>query len=147
VGWNSRLDSLQAAYLNLAIEFLPLRIESRLDAVKFYKEHLAGIGINQIDAPIDYIENGYCNVGLIDDTNLKQAIEAALKSHQIGFGNIYPGAISDQECSKRYMHAHVGGNKAQQICNTVINLPVFPYITNAELSSVVEVIKSACEEK
>ena len=86
-------------------------------------------------------------MGLIHDINLKQAIEAALKSHQIGFGNIYPGAMSDQEGSKNYINAHVGGNKAQKICSTVINLPVFPYITNAELYTVVEVIKSACEEK
>lgn len=144
VGWNSRLDSLQAAYLNLAIEFLPRRIDSRLNAVNFYKKYLSGIGINHIDAPADYVENGYCHAALISDVNLKQAIEAALKSNQIGFGNIYPGAMSDQECSKTYMEAHVGGNQAQQICNTVINLPVFPYITDLELSSVVDVVKSVC---
>jgi len=147
VGWNSRLDSLQAAYLNLTVEFLPSRIESRLNAVSFYKQHLAGIGINQIEAPLDYVSNGYCHVGLVDNERLKQDIEISLKSHQIGFGNIYPGAMSDQECSHRYMHAHVGGSYAQQICNTVINLPVFPYITETELNSVVEVVKSACEEK
>jgi dTDP-4-amino-4,6-dideoxygalactose transaminase len=147
VGWNSRLDSLQAAYLNLVIEFLPRRIQSRLDAVNFYRQHLVGIGIDQMVAPVDYAENGYCNVGLIADANLKQSVEAALKAEQIGFANIYPGAMSDQECSKSYMRAHVGGNHAQKICGTVINLPVFPYITHAELSSVVEVVKSACEEK
>jgi UDP-2-acetamido-2-deoxy-ribo-hexuluronate aminotransferase len=146
VGWNSRLDSLQGAYLNLAVEFLPARIESRLNAVNFYKKHLSGIGIHHIDAPAAYVENGYCHVGLIENTDLKDTIEAALKINNIGFGNIYPGAMSDQECSKRYMHAHVGGGKAQQICSTVINLPVFPYITSAELSTVVDVVNSACEE-
>ena len=147
VGWNSRLDSLQAAYLNLAIEFLPHRIESRIQAAQFYKSHLGSLGINQIDAPADYQENGYCHVGLIENANLKQTIEAALKFNNIGFGNIYPGAMSDQECSKCYMYAHVGGNQAQKICSSVINLPVFPYITSAELSIVVDVVKSACEEK
>jgi UDP-2-acetamido-2-deoxy-ribo-hexuluronate aminotransferase len=147
VGWNSRLDSFQAAYLNLVIKFLPGRIQSRLEAVDYYKKHLAGLGIKQIDAPADYIENGYCNVGLIEDNALKEAVESALKAEQIGFGNIYPGAMSDQECSQRYMRAHVGGNQAQKICRSVINLPVFPYITIEELSSVVEVIRSVCEEQ
>lgn len=147
VGWNSRLDSLQAAYLNLAAEFLPSRIASRLDAVKFYQQHLPRIGIKQMDAPADYIENGYCNVVLIDDSDLKHRLESELNAQGIGFGNIYPGAMSDQECSKRYMQGHVGGDNAQKICSTVINLPVFPYITNAELSSVIEVISSVCEEK
>ena len=147
VGWNSRLDSLQAAYLNLAIEFLPHRIESRIQAAQFYKTHLGHLGINQIDAPADYQENGYCHVGLIENADLKQTIEAALKLNNIGFGNIYPGAMSEQECSKCYMYAHVGGNQAQKICSSVINLPVFPYITSGELSIVVDVVKSACEEK
>ena len=146
VGWNSRLDSLQAAYLNLAIEFLPARIESRLNAVNFYKKHLSSNSIHQIDAPAAYVENGYCHVGLIENTDLKDKIESALKINKIGFGNIYPGAMSDQECSKRYMHAHVGGGKAQQICSTVINLPVFPHITSAELSRVVDVVNSVCKE-
>ena len=147
VGWNSRLDSLQAAYLNLAIDFLPNRIQSRLNAVQFYKQHLTGLGINQMNAPKDFIENGYCHVGLIKNVDLKGTVEAALKINNIGFGNIYPGAMSDQQCSKRYMHAHVGGDKAQKICSTVINLPVFPYITSAELSAVVDVVNFAYEEK
>ena len=147
VGWNSRLDALQAAYLNLAVEFLSSRIESRLNAVNYYKKHLSGIGIRHIDAPEAYIENGYCHVGLIKNTNLKESVEKALKINNIGFGNIYPGAMSDQKCSKRYMHGHVGGRKAQQICSTVINLPVFPHITSKELSTVVDVVNFACKEK
>ena len=146
VGWNSRLDSLHAAYLNLAIEYLPSRIQSRLDAVQFYKQHLTGIGIKQMDAPKDYIENGYCHVGLITNPGLKDAVETSLKINNIGFGNIYPSPMSEQECSKRYMHAHVGGDKAQQICNSVINLPVFPYISRSELYEVVELINSVCKE-
>ena len=86
-------------------------------------------------------------MGLIEDNALKEAVESALKAEQIGFGNIYPGAMSDQECSQRYMRAHVGGNQAQKICRSVINLPVFPYITIEELSSVVEVVRSVCEEQ
>lgn len=146
VGWNSRLDSLQAAYLNLAVEFLPKRINSRVKAINFYKKNLLDMGIKHINAPTAYIENGYCHAGLIENIDLKNKIELSLKANNIGFGNIYPGPMSDQECSKYYMHAHVGGNKAQKICSSVINLPVFPYITNTELKTVVDVINYACKE-
>lgn len=146
VGWNSRLDSLQAAFLNLAVEFLPKRIDSRLKAINFYKKNLLDIGIKHINAPTAYIENGYCHTGLIENIDLKDKIELALKNNNIGFGNIYPGAMSDQEGSKRYLHDHVGGKKAQKICRTVINLPVFPYITDTELLTVVDVINSAYKE-
>jgi dTDP-4-amino-4,6-dideoxygalactose transaminase len=146
VGWNSRLDTLQAAYLNIAIEYLPARIESRRAAVEFYKGKLSGSSIAQMLAPADYLENGYCNVCLIENADLKSSVEVALRSHAIGFGNIYPGAMSDQECSLQFMHSHVGGVEAQKICKSVINLPIFPYITNKELETVFDVIKSVCED-
>lgn len=146
VGWNSRLDALQAAYLNIAIEYLPARIESRRAAVKFYQKKLSDTSVYQMFAPVDYLENGYCNVGLIENADLKSSVEAALRSNDIGFGNIYPGAMSDQECSSQFMHSHVGGVEAQKICKSVINLPVFPYITHGELDTVVNVIKSVCED-
>jgi dTDP-4-amino-4,6-dideoxygalactose transaminase len=146
VGWNSRLDTLQAAYLNIAIEYLPARIDSRRAAVRFYQKKLSDTFVPQMLAPVDYLENGYCNVGLIENTDLKSSVEAALRSNDIGFGNIYPGAMSDQECSSQFMHSHVGGVEAQKICKSVINLPVFPYITHDELDTVVNVIKSVCED-
>ena len=147
VGWNSRLDTLQAAYLNIAIKYLSARIESRRAAVRFYKETLSTTSVHQMVAPIDYVENGYCNVGLIENAQLKSSIEAALRANSIGFGNIYPGAMSDQECSSQFMHSHVGGKKAQNLCSSVINLPVFPYITHDELVTIVEVVKSVCEDR
>ena len=36
VGWNSRLDSLQAAFLNVALDYLPQRVAARRRAVAFY---------------------------------------------------------------------------------------------------------------
>ena len=145
VGWNSRLDSLQAAYLNLAIEFLPQRITSRINAIRFYRNHLSDIGIHHMHAPKSYQENGYCHVGLISDLSLKKRLEIYLSKEKIGFGNIYPGTISEQQCSHLYVNSHVGGNMAKQICETVINLPVFPYISEQELWEVVEIVKNVCE--
>ena len=145
VGWNSRLDSLQAAYLNLALEFLPKRIISRVEAIRFYQYHLSDIGIHHMKAPKSYQENGYCHVGLISDLRLKKKIETSLSNARIGFGNIYPGPMSEQQCSHLYMSSHVGGNMASQICETVINLPVFPYISEQELWKVVDTVKTVCE--
>lgn len=45
VGWNSRLDSLQAAFLNLSLDYIHARIASRLEAVTFYLDHLPSTGI------------------------------------------------------------------------------------------------------
>lgn len=140
VGWNSRLDSFQAAFLNISLDYLPQRLASRREAADYYKIAFAGIGVPQMLAPSGYLENGYCNVCLIEDFDKKLKLESALKSAGIGFGNIYPGAMSVQPGAKDYLHAHVGGDKAEKLCRSVINLPLFPYMTRTELSEVTQVV-------
>ena len=142
VGWNSRLDSLQAAYLNISMGYLDKRIESRKNAVAFYNSELPKIGLEQMIAPSDFSENGYCNVCLIRDSKQKDIIQRKLTENKIGFANIYPGTMSQQICSDKYMLAHVGGTGAEDICNSVLNLPVFPYIKEQELEFVMTTLKA-----
>jgi UDP-2-acetamido-2-deoxy-ribo-hexuluronate aminotransferase len=147
VGWNSRLDSFQAAFLNISIDYLPQRLASRREAVAYYNSALPSLGLKQIKAPNAYIENGYCNVCLVEDTDLKSKLEAGLKASGIGFGNIYPGAMSDQPGAAGILHAHVGGDLAQQLCRSVLNLPLFPYMTQEELTEVTNTVRSVINKE
>lgn len=141
VGWNSRLDSLQAAFLNLSISHIGERLESRRKAVEFYQDALPSTGIELMSAPALYKENGYCNVCLVPDANTKTALESALKVAEIGFANIYPGVMSSQPGAAAYIKGHFGGHVGEQLCASVLNLPLFPYMTEEELRSVVSVVR------
>jgi UDP-2-acetamido-2-deoxy-ribo-hexuluronate aminotransferase len=142
VGWNSRLDSLQAAFLNVSLDYLPKRLASRRAAVEYYNKTLHNLGLKHIMSPAAYQENGYCNVCLVEDGDLKAGLEAVLKVNGIGFGNIYPGAISDQPGAASFLHAHVGGDNAQRLCRSVLNLPLFPYMKTEELAEVTHTVRS-----
>ena len=142
VGWNSRLDSLQAAFLNISLDYLPQRLESRRATVAHYNRFLSDLGLKRLTSPDAYQENGYCNVCLIEDAGKKVNIEAALKLNGIGFGNIYPGAMSDQPGAAGFLHAHVGGDNAQRLCYSVLNLPLFPYMKTEELAEVTNTVRS-----
>lgn len=140
VGWNSRLDSLQAAFLNLSLDHIDARIASRRKAVAFYRKHLPATGIQLMNAPDGYEENGYCNVCLVPDPARKTALEASLKAGGIGFGNIYPSVMSVQPGAAAYLKGHFGGQVGEQLCSSVLNLPLFPYMTEAELQWIVDVV-------
>lgn len=140
VGWNSRLDSLQAAFLNLSLDHIEARIASRREAVAFYHKHLPATGIQFMSAPKGYEENGYCNVCLVPDVALKASLEARLKAEGIGYGNIYPSVMSSQPGASAYIKGHFGGQVGEQLCASVLNLPLFPYMSEAELQHVVEVV-------
>lgn len=142
VGWNSRLDSLQAAFLNLSLDHIGARIASRRQAVTFYRGELPRLGIELMNAPAGYQENGYCNVCLVSDPARKTALEAALKAEGIGFGNIYPSVMSSQPGASAYLKGHYGGQVGEQLCASVLNLPLFPYMTETELQRVVDVIEA-----
>jgi UDP-2-acetamido-2-deoxy-ribo-hexuluronate aminotransferase len=142
VGWNSRLDSLQAAFLNISIDYLPQRLASRREAASYYRDSLPDLGLKQMKAPDAYLENGYCNVCLVEDVAIKGKLEAGLKARGIGFGNIYPGAMSEQPGSTGFLHAHVGGTNAQKLCSSVLNLPLFPYMSKEEMNEVTNTVRT-----
>ncbi|MCV2361786.1 DegT/DnrJ/EryC1/StrS family aminotransferase [Paucibacter sp. TC2R-5] len=145
VGWNSRLDSLQAAFLNLSLDHIEARIASRREAVAFYRQHLPDTGIQLMNAPDGYEENGYCNVCLMPDLASKAALEASLKAAGIGFGNIYPSVMSKQPGAAAYLEGHFGGQVGEQLCASVLNLPLYPYMTETELHRIVNVVREGQE--
>lgn len=140
VGWNSRLDSLQAAFLNLSLDHIDARIASRRDAATYYQKHLPATGIQLMAAPPNYVENGYCNVCLVPVFDQKAALEINLKAEGIGFGNIYPSVMSRQPGAAAHLKGHYGGQEGEKLCASVLNLPLFPYMSEAELHRVVSVV-------
>lgn len=146
VGWNSRLDALQAAFLDISMEYIDARLASRRQAVAQYRERLQGRfdGFQVVDAPAGYVENGYCNVCLVEDAALKTRIEDTLKAHRIGFGNIYPAPMSAQPGAKDYIAGKIGGEQAEWICAHVLNLPAFPYLGEDEIARVAAAVEEAC---
>jgi dTDP-4-amino-4,6-dideoxygalactose transaminase len=143
VGWNSRLDSLQAAFLNLSMKHIGARIQSRRESAEEYRIRLSAVGLTPMRPPIGYVENGYCNVCLLPDLIQKDQLEAILKSRNIGFGNIYPGAMSVQEGAKKYLKGHYGGRNAEELSKSVLNLPLFAYMKKEEIDYVVESVQHA----
>lgn len=142
VGWNSRMDTLQAAYLNLSLDHLDERIASRQAGAQYYREHLAHPEVKVIASPSGYTENGYCNVCLVENLDFKSRLEAVLKENSIGFGNIYPSTMSSQPPAAQYSDGHFGGDEAEKLCAQVLNLPLFAYMRSEELEEVVSLVSS-----
>ena len=143
-GWNSRLDVLQAAYLNLAHEFLPTRIEERRKATAFYRNYFknnAELGISCVAPSDDFEENGYVNLLLVSSTSRPSWIRS-LEQEGIGHSLIYPSTVSSQKGASPYLKGKIGGETAHEISQRVLSLPLFPYILQEELErSAVALVK------
>ena len=142
VGWNSRLGGLDAAYLDLSLEYLPERLRWRRSAAERYRERLAPLGVEAVAPPEGYVENGYLNVTL-HHPDRRPAVEEVLRRRGIGFGNVYPGAMSKQPGAEGHLAAAVGGEEADRLARGVLNLPLFAYITDEEVDEVVAAMAEA----
>jgi dTDP-4-amino-4,6-dideoxygalactose transaminase len=143
VGWNSRLDALQAAFLNISLDYVEARVESRRKSAAIYRDLLPSAGVMPMRVPEGYIENGYCNVCLVSDLDKKVHLEMLLKERSIGFANIYPGIMSAQAGAALYLKGHYGEKNAERLCESVLNLPLFPYMTEEELDYVISVVRES----
>lgn len=138
VGWNSRIGGFDAAYLNLCLEYLPQRLASRRAAAARYRERLAG-RLAVVAPPAGYEENGYLNVILLDPAE-RPRYEEALRARGIGFGNVYPGAMSAQPAAAAHLEARFGGQNAERLSRGVLNLPLFAYIREEEIDEAIAAI-------
>lgn len=143
VGWNARMSSFQAAFLNFAHEVFPERLKSRRDIAARYHKELSAIGVKTVQAPTGFVENGYLNVTL-HEPDVREKLKAALAEKKIGFGIVYPGAVSEQKGAENYLKGTVGGAKqAKILASSVLNLPLFPYMTDGEFDEVMEAVTTA----
>ncbi len=145
VGWNSRLSGLDASYLELCLAHLPARLASRRRAAERYRQLLTGLDLRVMAPPEGFRENGYLNVTLIDPDR-RAAVEGVLSDHGIGYGNTYPTAISKQPGAVGHLEAAAGGENADELAKSVLNLPLFAYITDKEIHEVVEVMRLAMSQ-
>ena len=135
VGWNSRLDVLQCAYIDLALDFTPARIASRQYAAEWYRKniHLEQLAFR---APAENTtENGYISVAFIDP-ELRDKLTQGLTEAKIGFGIVYPGPMSQQPGAKDWSAGSLSHGYTSQICKSIINLPCFAGIKEQELEYV-----------
>lgn len=142
IGWNSRLGGFEAAWLLHSLEVLDRRIASRRRAAQRYRDELGALGLRLVAPPAGFDENGYLVVTLHDPAD-RPALEEHLRDRGIGFGIVYPGAMSKQPAAAAHLEGKVGGEVADRLCRGVLNPPLFAYITDDEIDEVVEAFRHA----
>lgn len=135
VGWNSRLDVLQCAYLDLCLDFIPNRIESRRTAIQWYRNNINNTRLRMMSPADSICENGYISVALVDPACRKDLILGLIQA-KIGYEIIYPKPISQQPGAKNWIAGVYSKGNTAHICESIINLPCFAGIQQNELDYV-----------
>jgi dTDP-4-amino-4,6-dideoxygalactose transaminase len=139
-GYNSRLDSMQAAVLRAKLEKLDEWNGRRRAIASAYREMLAPLDLRPVAAPAG-MESCY-HLFVIRSLR-RDAIRNALTENEIGCGIHYPVPLHLQPALSSMRHRPGDFPNSEELANTVLSLPMHPTMTGAEVARTVQVVTEA----
>ncbi len=124
IGVNSRLDSIQAAVLNVKLKYLDEYASSRNTAALYYDENLTEV--EQLKIPVrspksNHVFHQY-TLRLLDGS--RDDLVAYLKSKGIPTGVYYPLPLYNQKAFEKFVPHDFSLPIADQLCKEVFSLPI-----------------------
>jgi dTDP-4-amino-4,6-dideoxygalactose transaminase len=140
VGYNSRLDALQAAVLRAKLPHLAAWSARRRENACYYHGALADIP--EVTPPhVDPVNESIFNQYTIR-AERRDALQEHLKSKGIGSSIYYPLPLHLQPCFAYLGYRKGSCPEAERASAEVLSLPIFPELTRSQLDEVVESVRS-----
>lgn len=141
VGYNSRLDALQAAVLSVKLPYLEQWSEGRRRNARFYDEALGGI--DGIVTPVVRPENesifNQYTIRVLEGR--RDELAQHLRAEGIGSSVYYPVPLHLQDCFAYLDYGPGDFPVAEAAAAEVLSIPIYPELTEAQLERVVTTIR------
>jgi dTDP-4-amino-4,6-dideoxygalactose transaminase len=139
VGYNSRLDAMQAAFLRIFLRHIDDWNEQRREAAARYTEMLAGVVETPVDEP-GHVYHMYCV-----RSPERDRLAAALADADIQYSVYYQPPLHLQPALRYLGHAEGEFPETEKASRENLCLPLWAGITEEQQAEVVSVIKRAAE--
>ena len=145
LGMNSRLDTLQAAVLDVKFEaFQKYELEAVNRVATWYTEALQGSGLVLPEVRPGFVSSwAQYTVQLPQGTD-RAAVQATLKAQGIPTMVYYAKPMHLQGTFAGTRSAEAFCPVTEQLCETVLSLPFHPYMEQVQVLEVVRALLSAC---
>ena len=140
VGYNSRLDTVQAAVLLAKLPHLDGWSSKRREHARFYDDALAGVG--GIRTPVVRAENESIFNQYTVRAERRDDLAAFLKKKGIGTKVYYPLPLHLQPCFAYLGYAKGSYPESERAAAEVISLPIFPELTPGQLDETATAIRT-----
>jgi dTDP-4-amino-4,6-dideoxygalactose transaminase len=139
VGWNSRLDELQAAVLRVKLKHLARFNDARRAVARRYREKLAGA---KVVLPVEHGRGTHVYHQFTIRSERRDAIREALAKEGIASAVFYPMPLHQQPA-----YAGLGKNTslpvAEALAKSVLSLPIHPLLDEASIDRIAACVRSA----
>jgi dTDP-4-amino-4,6-dideoxygalactose transaminase len=140
VGYNSRLDTLQAAVLLAKLPHLAEWSAKRRAHAEYYTAALAGC----VTTPVTARENESIFNQYTVRSPRRDALQAHLKARGIGTSIYYPLPLHMQPCFAYLGYREGQLPEAERASREVLSLPIFPELTRTQQDEVIDAVRTFC---
>lgn len=139
IGLNSRLDTLQAAILNVKLKHMDEEVSLRQKIASQYDQNLATI--KDIVTPLVKPDRSSVFAQYSIRVPNRDAFIAHMLQHQIPTAVHYPRPLHLQECFIDLGHVHGDFPIAERVANEIVSLPMSAALTQAQLHKTIDAIQ------
>ena len=148
IGLNSRLDTIQAAILSIKLKaFEQYELVDVNKAAEEYTKGLAPLK-RKVKTPV-IPENFYSSWAQytiqLEDRSTRDKLQAELKAAGIPSMVYYPKPMHRQGAFSSYEYDDAKFPNTMKLCDTVLSLPMHPYLKDEDIEAVVDIIKTVIE--
>jgi dTDP-4-amino-4,6-dideoxygalactose transaminase len=141
VGFNSRLDEVQAAVLRVKLGRLEAWSEARRRNAADYDGLFAKAGLlNRIQTPAVLRGNRHIFHQYVIRTQKRGELRASLQSRGVGTEIYYPVSLHEQECFRSLGYAATDFPNSSAAAAQTLALPIYPELTHEQRAYVVACI-------
>lgn len=146
IGWNSRLDTLQAAILKVKFRaFREYELEEVNRVADTYRKEL--MGVVKIPVVREGFYSSWAQYTLqLSSKNERDQVQEALKEKGIPTMVYYPKPMHQQVAfsgNKMYVECP----NTEKLCDTVLSLPIHPYLSHSDIQEIAVAVKLATNKK
>lgn len=139
LGCNSRLDTIQAAVLNVKLRYLDVWNAARYAHAAWYREQLTGVG--DLAFPASAAEGAHVHHLCIVETGRRDALQAHLESCDIETLIHYPLPLHLQAPYRELGYRRGDFPAAERAAERMLSLPLYPELPAAHREYVVDSIR------
>jgi dTDP-4-amino-4,6-dideoxygalactose transaminase len=139
VGYNYRMTNIQAVIGRDQLQRLPGWLDRRRENAKQLTARLADVTDIETPTRVDRRDHAFHQYTIVTDH--RDTLQSSLDANDVGYGVYYPMTIPDQPAYDRDSSVPV----ARQLAETVLSLPVHPYVTDEDIETVVNAVEAGME--
>lgn len=148
IGLNSRLDTIQAAILSIKLK--AFEQYELVDVNKAAEEYTKGLSqlkgkVKTPAIPENFYSSWAQYTIQLEDKSTRDNLQSELKTAGIPSMVYYPKPMHRQEAFAGYKYDDADFPNTMKLCDTVLSLPMHPYLKDEDIETVIDIIKTVIE--